>query len=1019
MTLVLAAVAGALTATVLLRGAAEVLAHEVLQRENYRGHRLPTAVGFVLVAAVVLVDGGRTLAGVAGLADAATAPERLLVLSSVVIFGFLGVIDDVLGDGRDRGLKGHIKAAVHGRITTGFVKLGAGAAAALVLAGAADGDRPARVLIDGALIALAANLANLLDRAPGRTTKWALVAYVPVAVVAGTAAVGVALAAVVGAAAALLPGDLKERFMLGDAGANALGAALGMGVVLSAGPGARTIVAVAVLALTLLSEVVSFSRIIAAAPPLRHFDRLGRAPVAALVAIAVALVVLAPAVPAAAGEAPADGPRRLLVVSVPGITWSEVDDVELPTLDAFLDTAALADLAPRGVSPRSTPGDAYLTISAGSRATTERAVDGQVLALDEQSSGSAAGEIYRRRTGLVPDGEFVSLAWPALVRANAGEPYDAVLGLLGDTLADAGTATSTIGNADGTDSIGVSYERQVGLALSDSDGVLADGVLADEALLVDDASRPFGVRLEPDAVERAFTEAWDRAAEAPTGLVVVEASDLARVMRYRPFVDSSRYRALRAQALADTDALLARLLTQVDPATDSVLVVAPYNLPGRRDLTVVALRTPDTAPGYLTSASTQRSGFATLVDLAPTILQTLDIPRPEQMEGRPLEVVASDAGLSTRVDRLVALNAASRFREKLLVPTTFVLVVVTAVLAAATAFVIASKKGAFLQRWLAFAALVALAALPGSYLARGLPLEDLGTGVYWSVVLATGVVAAVAATLLARRTGRRDLAIQLVLGLVGIVLIGDVMTGSKLSLSAAFGYSPTGNSRLYGISNYSYGQLATAACLLAAWLAGWKPTRRGHLASVGLLVAVLIVLGVPVWGSDVGGVLAFAPTIALFFALVTGRRIRLRLLALGGLAAAVAITAFGLLDLSRPPEQRAHLGRLFERVGNEGLEPLISIMERKLLANLSVSTSSFWVAAIPVAIAFWVFLRRFPGRPVDALTARIPALPAALAAALVAAVLGSLVNDSGAIVGGVAAMVLTASLVHLITSEPT
>jgi hypothetical protein len=728
--------------------------------------------------------------------------------------------------------------------------------------------------------------------------------------------------------------------------------------------------------------------------------------------------------PGRAGAGEPEGGRRLLVVSVPGVTWSEVQDAQddpegarIPTLTAFLEGAALADLAPRGVSPRSTPGDAYLTISAGSRATSARAVDGQVLALDEQNSGSDAGEIFRRRTGLVPDGEFVSLSWPALVRANAGEPYDAVLGLLGDTLAEAGAVAAAIGNADGTDSIGASYERQVGLALADGDGVLADGVLADDDLLVADASRPFGVRLDEEAVATSFTEAWDAAA-GPGGLVLVEASDLARVMRYRPFVDSERYREMRAQALEDSDALLARLLASVDPTRDSVVVVAPYNLPGRRDLTVVALQTPGSVPGYLTSASTQRSGFATLVDLAPTFLTVLDVDRPVDMEGRPLEVVASGAALEARVDRLVSLNAASRFRERLLVPTTMVLVVLTTGLAAATTYLLASRRAAFLRPWLARAALVALGALPGTYLARALPLEELGTGVYWAVVAVVALASAAIATVAGDRTRRPHLALQLVLALVGLVLVADVMTGSTLSLSAAFGYSPTGNSRLYGISNYSYGQLATAACLLATFLVGWEPTRRGRIAGFGLLGAVLVVLGVPVWGSDVGGVLAFAPTIALFVALVTGRRIRLRLVALGGLAAGVAITAFGLLDLSRPPEERAHLGRLFERVGDEGLEPLFSIMERKLLANLSVSTSSFWVAAIPVAIAFWVFLQRFPGRPVAALRGRIPALPAGLAAATVAAVLGSLVNDSGAIVGGVAAMVLTASLVHLVVSEP-
>lgn len=278
MTVVAALVAGALATVVLQRTMREVLAQPLLERENYRGHRLPTAVGLLLVVATIAVDGGRTLAGVVGIGDAGTAGPRLALLAAVVAFGLLGLLDDLLGDARDRGLKGHVGAALRGRVTTGFVKLGGGAAVALVLAGAIVGDRPGRVLLDGALIALAANLGNLLDRAPGRTIKWGLVAYVPIAVVAGTSATGVALAVVAGSAAALLVADLREAMMLGDTGANALGAALGTATVLAVGPGVRDAAVAVLLALTVVSEFVSFSRVIAAVPPLRAFDRLGRRP---------------------------------------------------------------------------------------------------------------------------------------------------------------------------------------------------------------------------------------------------------------------------------------------------------------------------------------------------------------------------------------------------------------------------------------------------------------------------------------------------------------------------------------------------------------------------------------------------------------------------------------------------------------------------------------------------------------------------------------------------------------------
>lgn len=278
MTFALALAGGALAAWVLLAASGGLIAHPVLQRRNYRNFELPTAIGLLLVAAVLAVEGVRTLAGLAGLDGGRLAPERLAVAGAVVVFGFLGLVDDLLGDGGDRGLRGHIKAALHGRVTTGFIKLGGGAAAALVIAAAVDGDRPVRVIVDAALIALAANIGNLLDRAPGRTLKWGLLAYLPLAFAAGFSEPGPALAAVAGASAVLLAGDLRERFMLGDTGANALGAALGVGLVLVAGFQGRMIAAAVLLALTLLSEVVSFSRIIEGFPPLRAFDRLGRLP---------------------------------------------------------------------------------------------------------------------------------------------------------------------------------------------------------------------------------------------------------------------------------------------------------------------------------------------------------------------------------------------------------------------------------------------------------------------------------------------------------------------------------------------------------------------------------------------------------------------------------------------------------------------------------------------------------------------------------------------------------------------
>ncbi len=91
----------------------------------------------------------------------------------------------------------------------------------------------------------------------------------------GTAPIGVAAAPVMGAALGLLPDDLRERLMLGDTGANVIGAVLGLAVVLGARDSVRLVVMLVLLAVNVVAELVSFSRVIDAVPPLRWFDRWG------------------------------------------------------------------------------------------------------------------------------------------------------------------------------------------------------------------------------------------------------------------------------------------------------------------------------------------------------------------------------------------------------------------------------------------------------------------------------------------------------------------------------------------------------------------------------------------------------------------------------------------------------------------------------------------------------------------------------------------------------------------------
>lgn len=279
MIVVAAFVAGVALAVALRAMTGDAFAAEVFERENYRQRRLPTAVGLLVALVALAVDALVALAVAAGAEpDAAAVAGLRLVTVAALGFALLGLLDDLGGAGESGGFGGHLRSLARGRLTTGAIKLFGGAAVAVVVVSVREPDSVGRLLADGALVALAANLGNLFDRAPGRTTKVALVALVALVVAAGAEPVLAGVALVAGAGAGLLPADLAERLMLGDAGANVLGAVLGLGVVLACAPATRTGVLVVVAVLNLISERVSFSRVIAAVPPLRAADRWGRVP---------------------------------------------------------------------------------------------------------------------------------------------------------------------------------------------------------------------------------------------------------------------------------------------------------------------------------------------------------------------------------------------------------------------------------------------------------------------------------------------------------------------------------------------------------------------------------------------------------------------------------------------------------------------------------------------------------------------------------------------------------------------
>ena len=261
---------GTCIAVVVYLVTSDLLHTSAIMKPNYANHALPALGGLIALMGVLLC--AALLVFIPRVGHENLASYNLVVI--VLGFGMIGLIDDLLGDKDRQGFKGHIRALLSGNITTGVIKLFGGPLVALL---AFSGQIPSRgyisVLIDVIAIALIANFFNLLDLAPGRCSKYTLFVLIVVAAIVPTPSFQYCI---IGIVALCLVFDIREKFMLGDTGANVLGALAGLAIVsISSDFVTVWIVAVAFL-LNLLSEYVSYSRIINAFLPLRFVDELGQ-----------------------------------------------------------------------------------------------------------------------------------------------------------------------------------------------------------------------------------------------------------------------------------------------------------------------------------------------------------------------------------------------------------------------------------------------------------------------------------------------------------------------------------------------------------------------------------------------------------------------------------------------------------------------------------------------------------------------------------------------------------------------
>jgi len=249
-----------------------------LSRRNFREREVAFPAGAVLIACSLVA-----LAPLALLDDRADLdlldPELRRWAVYILGVALLGLLDDALGRGAAadtaRGWRGHARAVLGGRFSTGAIKA-AGALALAAYAASGRGLEGFDYVVDLALLLLATNLFNLLDLRPGRVEKVFVALLAGLCIGAWTVEPLEMLGVFVGPVLVVAWFTLRERAMLGDTGSNLVGALAGVAMLETLDDTGRLIALGVVAALTVYGEFRSISATIDRVPPLRALDSLGR-----------------------------------------------------------------------------------------------------------------------------------------------------------------------------------------------------------------------------------------------------------------------------------------------------------------------------------------------------------------------------------------------------------------------------------------------------------------------------------------------------------------------------------------------------------------------------------------------------------------------------------------------------------------------------------------------------------------------------------------------------------------------
>jgi hypothetical protein len=650
----------------------------------------------------------------------------------------------------------------------------------------------------------------------------------------------------------------------------------------------------------------------------------------------------------------------VIVIGVSDLRWTDIQPRVTPTLWRLVSNSAVGSVSVRTVRPVTCPIDGWLSLSAGSEATSTE-VEGDRDFLNPGQVGS--GELPS--CGLLPDvtthddGSYEVAGWDDFVQLQE-ETTGAygTLGTLGDLLNASDVCATAIGPG-------------AAVALADLDG---------------QGSR--------------YAFSLTKEAQRACPVTIIDAGS------------TNESSVLRPSSLAEFDALVDQVIASADPGTHILIsgvadpTASPPPLQVAMEHVVGAPR-----PAWLSSSSTRHEGLVQLTDIVPTVLQLVNA-QYDQFDAKPWQSddVRRMSVTDTVEDRRDFDQIAEVIPDEGPVFGAWIAAVPISILLGSLIALLAKRHGV---RWaqhplfnrIGIGAALFVGAIPTALY--------LVTAVRWwrwehpALVLGTVTVIAAIAIALASAVAKiphpwRFVTIQCAITYGALTF--DGLNGTKLQLGSLLAAGQVYGGRFYGFGNVTFTVYATATLLIAAAAAQMLLRRGRQDLAVGATIVIgglaVLVDGWPTFGADFGGILALVPGVVLMILLTAGVKMTWRRIAVVGVTGVVAVTVVAWLDYLRPADSRSHMGAFVARVIDGEAD---EVLRNKIDALVtSLTTPLGWLEiigfAVAVAMVFWPETFRLP--ELTRVFEEWPTLRHALLSLAVTFAVGTLVNDSGALIAG-------------------